>query len=613
MEDLMTNPFLNWLLKATWEASILILVVMALQRVLGKSLTPRWRYLLWLVVVARLLLPISYPSRLSVFTYISPALQRLVASAGATVSNHSIPVSDPAEGLAIAPQSRAASASSPVPVKLTGVPVSSPAAPAAPRAVLEYGWLKTLLLGLADYSLATKILLVCAAVVWPAGVLILMLRLIRRNLSFYQHLKTARKITKPEVLQLLEDCKDTLGLTLEVPLLEVEEIDSPGLFGCWRPIMILPTGLVDEYSERELKHILLHELAHVKRKDMAMNWVMVGLEILHWFNPIVWLGFTRMRAARELACDALVLSRSRNGEGLIYGETIIKLLESFLSHHEAPSLLGLLEDKQEMKERISMITVFKKTSRGSVLALALIGFIALVFLCDAQPPAEPEHLPSGLVAWWRAEKNGADFIGNHAARLEGEVGFGEGRVGKAFLFNGRDTAMVVPASKDLDVGQGSGFTLDTWVKYKDTMVLSSLFEWNVGGKKGVRLFIDDSTLAAEIPALGSNAPVARLASLEGMVLPDIYYHVALTYNRDSGMASLYINGEQQAYSFIGRMIRVTDGDLTFGLHQTATPRRMTCSLDEIQVFNRALSAKEISTLYQAGMNHTLDRLSPPPF
>src|SRR5262249_52477511 len=75
MEDLLANPFLSWLLKATWQASVLILFVLLIQRCLGRFLTPRWLYALWMVVLSRLVLPISYPSPFSAFTYLVPQLQ----------------------------------------------------------------------------------------------------------------------------------------------------------------------------------------------------------------------------------------------------------------------------------------------------------------------------------------------------------------------------------------------------------------------------------------------------------------------------------------------------------------------------------------------------------
>jgi hypothetical protein len=111
---------------------------------------------------------------------------------------------------------------------------------------------------------------------------------------------------------------------------------------------------------------------------------MTALQILHWFNPLVWLAFHRMRVDRELACDALALSYAKEEENQPYGRTIIKLLEGFGCSTWAPSMAGTVENKNQMKERISMIAKFRKTSHGPALAGVLFIGLGLVTLTDAQ-------------------------------------------------------------------------------------------------------------------------------------------------------------------------------------------------------------------------------------
>ena len=79
------------------------------------------------------------------------------------------------------------------------------------------------------------------------------------------------------------------------------------------------------------------------------------LESLRWFNPFVWFAFHRMRIDRKLACDALALTHEGEKENRPYGQTIIKLLENFSRPAVAPGLAGILEIKNQMQRRISMI------------------------------------------------------------------------------------------------------------------------------------------------------------------------------------------------------------------------------------------------------------------
>ena len=167
------------------------------------------------------------------------------------------------------------------------------------------------------------------------------------------------------------------------------------MFGFVRPRLLLPPGLASSFTSEELRHVFLHELAHIKRRDVLAGWVMLGLQTMHWFNPLVWLAFYRLRSDRELACDALALSHTRAGDNESYGLTIVKLLEGFGQSVWAPSLAGILENKKQMQERISMIATFHKTNRGLALAATLIAGLALVTFTDAQDSVKGVEAEAG--------------------------------------------------------------------------------------------------------------------------------------------------------------------------------------------------------------------------
>jgi hypothetical protein len=172
-----------------------------------------------------------------------------------------------------------------------------------------------------------------------------------------------------------------------------------------RPRLLLPPGFTRGFSLDELRFVFLHELGHVKRHDIILGWFVTALQILHWFNPLVWLAFARMRVDRELACDALALSHAENQENKPYGHTIVKLLERFGDSVRSPGLAGIVEDKHQMKERITMIAKFQKTNRAPVLAGFLYATLGILTLTDAQPggkssdaPSADSHVPPRIVS-----------------------------------------------------------------------------------------------------------------------------------------------------------------------------------------------------------------------
>ncbi len=141
------------------------------------------------------------------------------------------------------------------------------------------------------------------------------------------------------------------------------------LTGLLRLRLLLPRGIGGQFARRELRYIFLHELAHVKRGDLWLNWLVAALQIMHWFNPLLWLGFARLRADRELACDELALLRAGDKAGTAYGETVVKLLENLNRPTAIPGLIGILEGKKQMRRRISMIAAFRRPGRWSALAV----------------------------------------------------------------------------------------------------------------------------------------------------------------------------------------------------------------------------------------------------
>ena len=145
--------------------------------------------------------------------------------------------------------------------------------------------------------------------------------------------------------------------------------------------MLLPTGFARKFSATELTYVFLHEVAHVKRRDLPVNWLLALLQVMHWFNPLVWFAFARWRADRELACDAMVLEAAGEGHNQAYGRTILRILEGFVPQAITPGLrVGIVEDKRRLRQRISQIAGFAPHRRWPfqltailVCGLALVG------------------------------------------------------------------------------------------------------------------------------------------------------------------------------------------------------------------------------------------------
>ena len=332
------DSFFVWLWRTSWQGSLVVALVVLTQALLPKQISPRWRHALWLLVVIRLALPWSIETRLSLFNWVSPSLPALSKKTTPGVATQGqFQESDNPQGETIAP------------------------------ALEGRAW-----------RLAQRCL-------WLAGAALLSGHLFLTTYRLSRAIRRQRPVTDPAVLKLFEDCKQEMNVSTPLTLVETSSVSSPALLGFIRPRLLLPAGLPRGFSPEELRYIFLHELGHLKRWDIPLNWLMSLTLIIHWFNPLVWYAFRRLRADRELACDALALTHAHETERRPYGNTIIKLLEHFSRPAIVPGLLGILEPQNQMKRRINMIAKFRKTNDWPILAASVAVTLAMVTLTDAQP------------------------------------------------------------------------------------------------------------------------------------------------------------------------------------------------------------------------------------
>jgi bla regulator protein BlaR1 len=134
--------------------------------------------------------------------------------------------------------------------------------------------------------------------------------------------------------------------------------------------------MVSKLTNEEIKHIIIHELVHFKRRDTLINWIITVLNLVHWFNPILYFIFKRLRQDSEISCDAKALSYIKGKEHKNYGNTIINLV-SLVSSFDVKPWEASMVSKSEIKRRIIMISKFKKRT----LIGTLVGVVAACVVC----------------------------------------------------------------------------------------------------------------------------------------------------------------------------------------------------------------------------------------
>ncbi|MFD3449749.1 M56 family metallopeptidase [Microbacteriaceae bacterium 4G12] len=363
----------EWILETSIMASVLVGFILCVKVLLRRKLTPRWDYLLWMILIVRLLLPWSPTSSYSIYSLLLPSYPT-------TTSIQSPPtvfVKDEAlykmKGTSNPDIVESETVLNDITPQASGEMKEKPShnekqqhAPLSIHTIASYIWLLgTVILGFTTYFI---------------------------NRRLHRYIQRQPAITDERVISVFQRCKESMSIQEDIPLLLAGKLTSPTVFGFFRPQVLLSNEHLSQLNEQQLQHIFHHELAHIKRRDIAVNWLMHSLLLLNWFNPILWYANSRMREDQEIACDALALTFMEEKEQISYGHTIISLLEHYSRRYPAPSLAGLSRNKKALRRRIFMIKKFQKKSyRWSVLGIMTIIAVSSFSLFNAHADETKEQ------------------------------------------------------------------------------------------------------------------------------------------------------------------------------------------------------------------------------
>ncbi len=442
MEAMMIHiqPFFDWLAQTTLIASVVICLILLIQRILGAKLGPRWSHALWLVLLMRMVLPWAPSSPLS--------LSNLIPSWDRPIQSQQSPGTVEVQETSLPTQTAETPEVTPGPEPQSEGAVEMPVAPRprTPANAEGHAW--------RGWVSIRRVL----PVLWLAGAIVIGVYLIASDLALWRIVKRDRPLLNQSMLELFEECKAQMGVQSLVVVVPSERARSPGLFGFVRPRLLLPRQMLDTATRQEMRYVFLHELAHLRRHDIYLGWLASLLQVLHWFNPLVWFAFYRMRADRELACDALVLTRTGQDKSQEYGGTILGLVRRFSRSRPLPAMAGVIESKSQLKRRIAMITQFKNNSyRFSPLAAVLVAILACISLPDARQTKASEISgvkPVGLGS--NAQRTG--LVVREVKIKQGESGLSLSRDGKQLAYPKRKDGTTNLVVRDLASGEETQIT-----------------------------------------------------------------------------------------------------------------------------------------------------------
>lgn len=359
--------FFKWVLSTSVMATIFVGLILLVKLILKEKLKPKWHYLLWILLIIRIILPWSPESSFSVFNLFTFSYEQdsiripQNTKASQQIKDNTMEEIIPNKG-------------KPYIDMYPTMDINTTDQGLHSHASTVFNWLLLL---------------------WLMGIMLLSTKTFIINRRFELSIRKESNIIDPHILSIYNACKDKLSIKASTPLVLSDKVSSPTLWGSLRPQIIIPKSIVSILTSDDLRYIFLHEFIHLKRKDIMINWIMNALLILHWFNPILWYAYSRMREDQEITCDALVLSCIDPNESKDYAMTIIKLMERLSQPLQSPGIASISGNKKQLMRRIKMIKLFKKnTYKWSALGLTVLLLLCAVALTNAKG----ESLPSAQLS-----------------------------------------------------------------------------------------------------------------------------------------------------------------------------------------------------------------------
>ena len=243
-----------------------------------------------------------------------------------------------------------------------------------------------------------------ALVIWIVGSFFVLGRLLFGFVGIWWFARQARPVMDRELLDLARKLSDDIGLKTPVRLLQSDRSVTPMTWGITWPAILLPKD-ASEWSDERRRMILLHELAHVKRRDCLVQFVVWLACSLYWMNPLVWIAVRKMHIERERACDDLVLDSGFQGSD--YAEHLLEIAKSLRTAPLSALTTVAMAHRSHFETRLLAILDprlrrggWSRVASTAFVMVAVLGTTALATMqtSGSEPlePASEERLVAGV-------------------------------------------------------------------------------------------------------------------------------------------------------------------------------------------------------------------------
>lgn len=322
------------LLRMSFAGAVMILVVTVIRALTIYKVPKKTFMVLWGIILARLLIPFSIPSALSVYSLFGKKEPVIDNIGGTTVTN-------------------------PLPIIQAGQMTASSNHTVNSTSVSSW------------------------VIIWIMGALICALVFSITYWKCYREFQTSLPVDNDFTRNWLNNHQIKRRISIrQSPL-----ISTPLTFGIFHPVILMPKT-TDWTNEKVLQYVLAHEFVHIRRLDTIMKLLLIAALCVHWFNPFVWMMYILASRDMELSCDEAVLHLFGEHEKSAYARTLISMEET----RSGFTPLCNNFSKNALEERM---TAIMKTKKSTIFSIALAAFIVVgtttAFATSAKVEASKEN------------------------------------------------------------------------------------------------------------------------------------------------------------------------------------------------------------------------------
>lgn len=197
--------------------------------------------------------------------------------------------------------------------------------------------------------------------IWLFGTLSLLARIGFGVIGTWRIARKARPVKDLPLTAQLDELRSRLDIRRPVTMATSTEVASPLTWGIFRPLIIVPEHALG-WSERDLRMVLLHELAHVRRHDVVWFMAATVVTAMYWVNPLAWIARKRLIIEAEKTCDDYVIGCGT--DGIAYAQHLLTVLRSIRDDRRTVFVSVGMARRSHMEGRLMSILSNRKRASG---------------------------------------------------------------------------------------------------------------------------------------------------------------------------------------------------------------------------------------------------------